>query len=83
MHGCGQHRRRCRLICARLEPHAQFTQQTFGVGQHVHQVRNRRALIAPNVTHAVFQQRLGDRKDAFTGKGFPRAKPQMFHFRFK
>ncbi len=39
-----------------------------GVGQHVHQVGNRRALVAGDIADAVFQQRLGDRQDALAAE---------------
>ena len=40
----------------------------LGIRQHVHQVRDRRALIAADVAHAGLQQRLGDRQDALAAK---------------
>jgi hypothetical protein len=39
-------------------------QDRLGIGQHVHQVRDRRALVAGDVADAAFEQRLGDGEDA-------------------
>ena len=56
--------------------HAEFAEQTLSVGQHVHQVRDRRALIAADIGHARLQQRLGDREDSLAVKGLVRAEAQ-------
>ena len=44
--------------------HAQFLQDVVGVGQHVHQVRYRRALVARHIRHTRLQQGLGDGQNA-------------------
>ena len=80
MHRGRQHGRRCRFVRIRLEPHAKLAQQVLGIGQHIHQVADRRALIAADIAHAIFQQGLGQRQNAFTGKGFPRPQTQVFDF---
>ena len=56
------------LVGARLEADAELLQNVVGVGQHVDQVRDRRALVAGDVGHAGLQQRLGDRQDAFAAE---------------
>ena len=80
MHRSRQHRSRRRLIRIGLEPHAKFPQQVLRIGQHIHEVADRRALIAADIAHAVFQQGLGQRQNALTGKGFPRPQTQVFDF---
>ena len=59
IHGSRQSRRGSRFRSAVLEMHAQFFENIVRVGQHVHQVRNRRALITRHVGDAGLQQRLG------------------------
>jgi hypothetical protein len=49
-----------------LEANAEFVHDLGGVGQHVDQVRNRRALVAGHVIDARLQQRLGDGQNALT-----------------
>ena len=44
--------------------HIEVGQDALGIRQHVHQMRDRRALIATDITDAGLQQRLGDREDA-------------------
>ena len=73
MHRGRQHRRRRRLVGVGLEMHAEFVQNVLGIGQHVHQMADRRALIAADIADAVFQQRLGDGEDALAGEGLPLA----------
>ena len=68
------------LAGAGLEAHAHLGQDVLRVGQHVHQVRDRRALVAGHVGHARLQQRLGDGQDAFAGEFLARAQTQLLHF---
>ena len=73
----GRERRRGgRLAGARLEADAELLEDVVGVGQHVHQVRDRRALIAGDVGHAGLQQRLGDGEDAFAAELLAGAEPR-------
>ena len=65
---------------AGLEAHAQLVQDLAGVSQHVHQVRDRRALVAGHVGHARLQQRLGDREYALAAEFLARGQPQQFNF---
>jgi hypothetical protein len=64
--------------------HAEFVQQVARIGQHIDQVRDRRALVAGHVGHASLQQGLGDREDALAEEGLalaeaqPRAKDQAW-----
>ena len=44
---------------------------------------DRRALIAADIADAGFQQRLGQRQDAFAGEGLAFSEPQMFDFRLE
>ena len=66
--GGGQRGGGGRLGRAVFEMNAQLFEDVVGVGEHVHQVRNRRALIAGHVRNAGLQQRLGDRENAFAAK---------------
>ncbi len=50
--------------------HAEFVEHVLGVGEHVHQMRDRRALIAADIGDAGLQQRLGDRENAFAAEDF-------------
>ena len=77
--GC-QHGRRRRFIGIGLEAHAKLCHQLFGIGQHVHEVRDRRALIAADIADPRLQQCLGDGENAFTRERFAFAKPQMRDF---
>ena len=60
--------------------HAQFAQNVLRVGQHVHQMADRRALVSGDIADAVFQQCLGDRQNAFAPEGLAFAQPQTFDF---
>jgi hypothetical protein len=71
MHRSRQHRRGGGFVRVGLEPDAKLGHQILGIGQNVHQVADRRALIAADIAHAGFQQRLGDGKDALAGEGLP------------
>ena len=65
---------------AGLEVHAEFLQDLVGVGQHVHQVRDGRTLVAGHIAHAGLQQGLGDREDALAAELFARADAQLLDF---
>ena len=52
----------------------------FGVGQHIHQMRDRRALIAADIRHARLQQRLGDRENSLAAKFLAFAEAQRLDF---
>ena len=64
----------------RLEMHAEFAQNVLRVGQHVHEMADRRALVAADITDAALQQRLGDGQNAFAGEFLAVAQPQLFDF---
>ena len=66
-------------LARRLEVHAQLGQDVLRVGQHVHQVRDRRALVAADIAHARLQQRLGDGEDALAAEFLARAEAQVLH----
>ena len=59
---------------------AELFQDVVRVRQHVHQVRDRRALIAGDIRHAGFEQRLGDGEDAFAAELLSRAQLQLLDF---
>ena len=60
--------------------HTKFRHIIGSIGEHIHQMRNRRALIAADIGDTRLQQRLGDGKNAFTPKFIASAKAQIFHF---
>ena len=60
--------------------HAELVQNVLRIGEHVHQMRDRRALIAADIADAAFEQRLGDRQDALAAEFLPRADLQLLHF---
>src|SRR5205814_6447342 len=68
------------LAGAVLEPDAVVGQDVLRVGQHVHQVRDGRALVAGHVGHARLEQRLRHREDAFAAKHLAGAERQLLHF---
>ena len=51
-----------------------------GIGQDVHQVRNRRALVAGDIRHARLQQGFGDGENAFPTKFIALAKAKFLDF---
>src|SRR5581483_3028637 len=63
--------------------HAELFEDVIGIAEHVHQVRDRRALIARHVRHAGFQQRLGNRQDSFAAKFLAAAEFELLHFFFE
>ena len=71
---CAEHCGGGGLVRAGLDVHAQLVQVGLGLDHHVEQVRHRRALVAADIGHAVLQQRLGDREDAFAIEGRARAQ---------
>src|SRR5271169_4847009 len=60
--------------------HAELVKHVLGVGEHVHEMRNRRALIAANIRHARLQQRLGDGENTLAAKLFAVAQLEILHF---
>ena len=57
--------------------HAELVEHVLGVGQNVHQMRDRRALIAADIRDAGLQQSLGDGENAFAAKDFALAKLEI------
>lgn len=80
MHGGGQHGGGGRFRGARLEMHAEFAQNVLRVRQHVHQMADRSALVAADISDAALQQRLGDGENALARKGLAGAEAQFFRF---
>ncbi len=60
--------------------HAQLFHDILGIGQHVHEMRDRRALIAADIGHARLQQGLGDGEDAFASENVAFLELQVFDF---
>jgi hypothetical protein len=71
------------LVGARLEPDAEVAEHVVGIGKHVDEVRDRRALIAGDVGHAGLQQRLGDGEDAFAAEFLSSAEPELCNLAFE
>jgi hypothetical protein len=63
--------------------HAEVLHHLLGVGKHVHQMRDRRALVAADIGDAGLQQRLGDCKNALAAKDFAGAKFQILNLAFE
>ena len=59
--------------------HAEIGKDILRVRQHVHQMRDRRALVAGDIADAAFEQCLGNRKDTFAAKFLAGAQLQVFH----
>ncbi len=77
MHRGRQHRGRRGLGGRGFEVHAELVEHVLGVGQHVHQMRDGRALVAADIGHAGLQQRLGDREDALAAEDLALAELQI------
>ena len=63
-----------------LEADAVFGQDVLRVGQHVHQVADRRALVTGDVGDAGFQQRLRHCQNAFAAEALAFAQTQLLDF---
>ena len=75
-----QQRRRACLGGGLLEHDAHGLQHRgAGLGQNIHQMRNRRPRITAHIGNTGLKQRLGDGKDRLAMKGFTLAKAQLFH----
>ncbi len=68
IHGGGERGGGGRFDGAVFEMDAEFVEDVVGVGQHVHQMRDRRALVAGHVRHPGLQQGLGDREDSLAAE---------------
>lgn len=60
--------------------HAEIVEHILGVCEHVHQMRDRRTLIAADIGNAGLQQRLGQCEDTLSVKGVAIAEPQILDF---
>ena len=69
-----------RLAGAVLEMDAELLEDVVGVGEHVHQVRDRRALVARHVGHAGLEQRLGDGENALAAEFVAVAEIELLDF---
>ena len=59
---------------------AELLQQPLRIRQHIHEMRDRRALVAADVADAGLQQRLGDREDALAAELLSGAEAQFADF---
>ena len=66
-----------------LEMHPQLLQYVVGVGQHIHQVRDRRTLVARHIRHARLQQGLGDGQNALAMELVAIAQAKFLHLLHK
>jgi hypothetical protein len=67
-----------RLARRILEMHAEARQNVIGIGEYVHQMRDRRALVSRHIGHAGLQQRLGHGQDALAMEFGAVAELQLF-----
>ena len=61
--------------------HAELVEHVLGVGKHIHQMRNRRALIAADIGDAGLQQRLGDGENALAAEFLAVAEFEILRLR--
>jgi hypothetical protein len=61
----------------------EFFEDVVGVAEHIHQVRDRGALIASDVRHTRLQERLGDCQNAFAAKFLAGAELEFLDFFFE
>jgi hypothetical protein len=80
VHRGGEGRGRRGLARAVLEMDAELAEDVTSVRHHVHQVRDRRALVASDIGDARLQQRLGHRQDALAMKLGAFAELQLLDF---
>ena len=66
-----------------LEVDAEFFEDVVGVGEHVHQVRDRCALVAGYVGNAGLQEGFCDGEDAFAAKFLALAEVKFLDFFFE
>jgi hypothetical protein len=59
--------------------HAELAKDVLRVGEHVHQMRDRRTLVARDIGDAAFQKRLGDRQNPFAAEFLAGADPQLLN----
>ncbi len=58
----------------------EFIEHRLGVSQHIHQMRNRRSLIAADIADARLEQGLGERQNAFAAELLAGAQLEIFDF---
>jgi len=77
-----EHRRGGRFRGARFKVNVEFFQDPLGlgIGEDVHQMRDRRALVAADVGNTGLQQGLGDGEDPLTVEIVAFAQAQLFDF---
>ena len=63
-----------------LEMHAQLLQNGVGVGEHVHQMGDRRALITRHVRHAGLQKGLGNCEDSLAAEFLAFTEIKLLNF---
>src|SRR5882757_9136991 len=62
---------------------AQLAKNILGLRKYIHQVGDRRALIATHVGYSRLQQRLGDGENSLAPELGPFTKPERLHFLLK
>ena len=68
------------LAGAGLEMNPEFLQDGLGIGQHIHQVGDGRALVTRHIPNPAFKQGLGHSKNALAVKHRARLGPQLLDF---
>ena len=66
-----------------LEMDAELVEHVLGVGEHVHEMGNRRTLIAADIGDAGLQQRLGDGENSLAAELLAVAELEILHFACK
>ena len=72
-----QHRGRGRLAGRGLVDDAQLVEHVLRIREHVHEVRDGRALVASDIRHAGLKQRFRDRQDALAPERVAIPEPQV------
>ncbi len=78
--GSGQHGGGGRLTRRSLEVHPKLVEQVLRIREHVHEVRDGRALVSTDVGPPGLEQCLGYREDPLPAEHLARTEPQGPHF---
>ncbi len=62
---------------------AELVEHVLGVGEHIHEMRDRRPLVAADIRHARLQQRLGDGENSLAAEFVTVAQLEILHFACK
>jgi hypothetical protein len=80
MHGGRQHRRRGSFRGIGLVAHAQLGKYLLGICENVHQMTDRRALIAADIANTSLEKRFGECQNTLAREGFPFTNLEFLHF---